>query len=137
MYPGQFPNIRLNIFNVVLVLDLSQTSALQFITGSISSIISRNFPFRFGVVPIMETEEGKSLCWILCDVIFIAYIFCLRVPDGEAFLLPHRKLWQNDNDDFSTKCMLYVQLFPLISSSIILRYRRRKPRRILSRPLLT
>jgi|SRR5882762_101086 len=74
MYPGQFPNIRLNIFNVVLVLDLSQTSALQFITGSISSIISRNFPFRFGVVPIMETEEGKSLCWILCDVIFIAYI---------------------------------------------------------------
>lgn len=58
MYPGQFPNIKLNLFNVVLVLDLSQTSALKLITGTISSIINRSFPIRFGVVPIMETEEG-------------------------------------------------------------------------------
>ena len=59
MYPGQFPNVKVNLFNVVLVLDLSQTSALNFITGSVSSIINRNFPFRFGVVPIIETEDGE------------------------------------------------------------------------------
>jgi UDP-glucose:glycoprotein glucosyltransferase len=58
MYPGQFPNIKLNLFNVVIVLDLSQTSALKLITGSISGIINRSFPIRFGVVPITETEEG-------------------------------------------------------------------------------
>jgi hypothetical protein len=59
MYPGQFPNVRHNLFNIVLVVDLSQTSALQFIAGSLSSIVNRGFPFRFGVVPIMENEEGE------------------------------------------------------------------------------
>jgi hypothetical protein len=59
MYPGQFPNVRHNLFNIVLVVDLSQTSALQFVAGSLSSIINRGFPFRFGVVPITENMEGE------------------------------------------------------------------------------
>lgn len=71
MYPGQFPNIRLNLFNVVLVLDLSQTSALQFITGSISNIINRTFPIRFGLVPITETERGKYNSVPYCHVTLI------------------------------------------------------------------
>ncbi|KAJ7136717.1 glycosyltransferase family 24 protein [Mycena epipterygia] len=61
LYPGQFHNIKLNMFNVVLVLDLSQPSSLQTITGAVASIISRNFPFRFGIVPLAETEDGAKM----------------------------------------------------------------------------
>lgn len=58
VYPGQFPSVKLNLYNIVLVVDLSQTSSLTFIGGPVANIINRNFPLRFGVVPIAETEEG-------------------------------------------------------------------------------
>ncbi len=65
MYPGQLPNLKLNIFNVVVVADLSQSSALNFIAGAVSNIIQRNFPFRWGIVPIIETEEGERILFEL------------------------------------------------------------------------
>lgn len=52
------PSVKLNLFNVVLVLDLSQSSSLSFMVGPMANIIDRNFPLRFGVVPIVETEDG-------------------------------------------------------------------------------
>ena len=57
MYPGQLPTVKLNSFNNVLVVDLSQSSTLNFF-GMIGSIIDRGFGFRWGVVPIVETEDG-------------------------------------------------------------------------------
>lgn len=63
MYPGQLPSLKLNLFNVVLAVDLSQTSSLNFIGTAISNIIDRQFPFRFGVVPIVETEGGQLSHW--------------------------------------------------------------------------
>ncbi|KAF9495097.1 glycosyltransferase family 24 protein [Pleurotus eryngii] len=60
-YPGMFHNIKLNIYNVILVIDLSQPTALNFVTGPVSNIIERNFPFRFGIVPILETENGTKM----------------------------------------------------------------------------
>ncbi|KAK0458728.1 UDP-glucose:glycoprotein glucosyltransferase-domain-containing protein, partial [Desarmillaria tabescens] len=61
LYPGQFHNIKRNIFNVVLVLDLSQTNALTFIGGAVANIIERSFPFRFGIVPSIESEDGLKM----------------------------------------------------------------------------
>ncbi|KAJ7078310.1 glycosyltransferase family 24 protein [Mycena belliarum] len=61
LYPGQFHNIKLNLFNVVLVLDLSQPSSLHTLTGAVASIISRHFPFRFGIVPLAETDDGAKM----------------------------------------------------------------------------
>ncbi|KAF8524348.1 UDP-glucose:Glycoprotein glucosyltransferase-domain-containing protein [Hysterangium stoloniferum] len=58
VYPGQFHHVKRNLFNTVLVLDLSQRSSLGWITNPVANIIQRGFPFRFGVVPIVETEEG-------------------------------------------------------------------------------
>ena len=63
MYPGQFPNYGGNIFNIVIVADFSQTSSLHFLATTISNILARNFPFRWGIVPIVETEEG-GWCWL-------------------------------------------------------------------------
>src|ERR1700728_935080 len=59
MYPGQLPSVKLNLFNVIVALDLSQTSSLNFLTGAVFNIIDRNFPVRFGLVPIVETEDGE------------------------------------------------------------------------------
>ncbi|KAH8101097.1 glycosyltransferase family 24 protein, partial [Cristinia sonorae] len=72
MYPGQFPSLRRNIFNVVLSVDLSQSSSLSFIGATVANIITRQFPFRFGVVPIVETEGGLQMArlfyWLIENV---------------------------------------------------------------------
>ncbi|KAK7047284.1 killer toxin resistant protein [Paramarasmius palmivorus] len=60
LYPGQYPSVKLNLFNVVLVVDLSQTSTLNFIAGAISNIIQRNFPFRWGVAPLIGSPSDES-----------------------------------------------------------------------------
>lgn len=73
-YPGQMPAARLNLFNVVLVLDFSQPGSLYYIANTISNIIQRGNPIRFGVVPMVgqgeRKEEGERmarLIWYLVD----------------------------------------------------------------------
>lgn len=73
-YPGQMPAARLNLFNVVLVLDFSQPGSLYYIANTISNIIQRGNPIRFGVVPMVghgeRREEGERmarLIWYLVD----------------------------------------------------------------------
>lgn len=58
MYPGAMPNIRANLFNIVLVVDLSKISTLNFLAGPMLSIINREIPLRFGVVPVADGEDG-------------------------------------------------------------------------------
>jgi UDP-glucose:glycoprotein glucosyltransferase len=64
MYPGAMPNVRLNLFNVVLMLDLSRIQALNLLGGPMSTLISRNIPIRFGLVPSAESDDGKFICAI-------------------------------------------------------------------------
>jgi UDP-glucose:glycoprotein glucosyltransferase len=64
MYPGALPMVRANLFNVILVLDLSYTSSLSFISGPMSNLLGRDLPLRFGVVPQVETVDG-TLCFML------------------------------------------------------------------------
>jgi hypothetical protein len=56
-----FPTVRLNLFNVVLTLDLSQTSSFTFMAGPMANMIERGIPLRFGLVPIVEGSEGKKM----------------------------------------------------------------------------
>jgi UDP-glucose:glycoprotein glucosyltransferase len=68
LYPGQFHNIKLNLFNVILVLDLSHPSSLMTVTSAVANIISRNIPLRFGIVPLAETEDGTfTVPFTTCD----------------------------------------------------------------------
>ncbi|ORY32220.1 UDP-glucose:Glyco protein glucosyltransferase-domain-containing protein [Naematelia encephala] len=62
LYPGQFHQVRRNAFNIVFVLDLSLGPSLDAIATSISTMIQRGLPFRFGVVPMYNrTEDSLSL----------------------------------------------------------------------------
>jgi hypothetical protein len=61
LYPGQAPTIRRNMYNVVVVFDLSRPSSLRFITNTLSMLIDRMVPVRFGIVPIVETEDSVKM----------------------------------------------------------------------------
>ncbi len=61
MYPGQFPTLKRNIFNVVLAVDLSQLSSIDFIVSTVQAVIERRMPFRWGVAPLVETEDGTCI----------------------------------------------------------------------------
>jgi UDP-glucose:glycoprotein glucosyltransferase len=57
VYPGQFHSIRKNIYNLVFVVDYSLASSLDTIAGSISGMIRRGLPIRFGVVPMFPDKD--------------------------------------------------------------------------------
>ncbi|KAH8825012.1 UDP-glucose:glycoprotein glucosyltransferase-domain-containing protein [Flagelloscypha sp. PMI_526] len=65
MYPGQFHQVKLNMFNIVLVADLSQMPALNLLGGTISSIIERAYPFRWGLVPSTDNEDGLKMARLI------------------------------------------------------------------------
>lgn len=81
------------MFNVVLVLDLSQPSSLQTITGAVASIISRNFPFRFGIVPLADTEDGELSFIFTCVHCQGSSRSSPRREDGTAFLPLGADVW--------------------------------------------
>ncbi|WRT66985.1 uncharacterized protein IL334_003951 [Kwoniella shivajii] len=56
-YPGQFYTIRKNTWNLIFVLDLAQVSSLDIIANSISPMIQRGLPIRFGVVPMFQLGQ--------------------------------------------------------------------------------
>ncbi|PPQ88795.1 hypothetical protein CVT25_010481 [Psilocybe cyanescens] len=90
MYPGSLPSIKANLFNIVLVLDLSQTTSLNFLAGGVTNIINRDIPLRFGLVPIVETEDGKKMARLFYHLVknygrkktlqFINSISQIRLP---------------------------------------------------------
>ncbi|KAI0367405.1 glycosyltransferase family 24 protein [Pilatotrama ljubarskyi] len=61
LYPGQFPSVKFNLFNVVLAVDLSQASSIDFIGATVNTLIHRGLPFRWGVAPLVETEDGARM----------------------------------------------------------------------------
>jgi UDP-glucose:glycoprotein glucosyltransferase len=54
--PGSLPQLRRNLFNVVLSLDLSTVDGLQTLVGPINSFVQRGLGLRFGVVDVLEGE---------------------------------------------------------------------------------
>lgn len=65
MHPREFHNIKKNIFNIITVVDLTNTNTLGFVSASIMTLIDRGYPFRFGIVPIVETEGSLKMARLL------------------------------------------------------------------------
>lgn len=62
VYPGQFHTVRRNTFNLIFALDLSRISSLELIVHSISNMIQRGLPIRFGIVPVFEPGQQDDIC---------------------------------------------------------------------------
>jgi len=69
LYPGQAAAVRRNVYNVVLVFDLARPSSLHFITNTLSMLIDHVYPVRFGVVPIVETEDSVKMAKVFYTLI--------------------------------------------------------------------
>jgi UDP-glucose:glycoprotein glucosyltransferase len=57
--PGSFQPARKNLWNVVLVMDLSTRTGLQTISQTIPNIIRRGIPFRVGLVPSFSSAPSS------------------------------------------------------------------------------
>ncbi|KAF7562136.1 hypothetical protein G7046_g2010 [Stylonectria norvegica] len=58
-YPGQLPQIGINIFHLVAPVDFSNTEDLAVATQLIS-FMQRGLPLRFGFVPLTSTASGAA-----------------------------------------------------------------------------
>ncbi|KAG9251674.1 UDP-glucose:glycoprotein glucosyltransferase-domain-containing protein [Emericellopsis atlantica] len=56
-YPGQLPPIGLNIFHIVLPVDLGDTNDLEVIK-QVLSLMERGLPVRFGLVPLTPNADA-------------------------------------------------------------------------------
>lgn len=60
IYPGSFHTLGINLWNVVLAVDLSNRDSLIWIFKHVSNIINKKFPFTWGIVPLVDTPEGAK-----------------------------------------------------------------------------
>ncbi|EKM75357.1 hypothetical protein AGABI1DRAFT_46617 [Agaricus bisporus var. burnettii JB137-S8] len=64
-YPGSMPNVRRNLFNIILVLDLRQSSNIQLIGTLVYNVVSKGLPYRFGLVPLIENEDSLKMAKVI------------------------------------------------------------------------
>lgn len=58
--PGAFQNVKRNLWNVVLVLDMTQRSTYGVIAQQVRGLIQRGLPLRFGLVPMVDESNETS-----------------------------------------------------------------------------
>ncbi|KAF6821409.1 UDP-glucose:glycoprotein glucosyltransferase [Colletotrichum musicola] len=64
VYPGQLPPIRRDIFNLIVPLDFTNLEDLN-VLAQLNSFVKRKLPIRFGVVPLISTDDAAGLAKIL------------------------------------------------------------------------
>lgn len=69
MWPGQLPQLRRNIHNVVLPVDLSDVQDMELVVEQMLVFVKRVIPVRFGLVPMTHsvhaTEQAKIVYHLL------------------------------------------------------------------------
>ncbi|PWZ00761.1 hypothetical protein BCV70DRAFT_200024 [Testicularia cyperi] len=73
MWPGQFPRLSVNLFNVVLVLDLSKRDTCRFLSETVAPSLGR-VGLRWGLIPAglekgTDSDSAKMarLFWLVFD----------------------------------------------------------------------
>lgn len=59
-YPGSLPQVRKNLINVVLVLDLGKRDSHAIIGDNVSQFISMGLPIRWGLVPQLRRNKAEG-----------------------------------------------------------------------------
>ena len=106
VWPGQLPSLRLNLYNVVLVLDLSRPSALGFLANAVHNLVQRGFPVRWGIVPALDggDECGYSHVYMcICEKLVLTLASCSG-EDGETCVLDDRECRPRCNQAVPRTC---------------------------------
>ena len=59
-YPGQLPQVRRDIFNLVVPVDLSLVGDVELVIEQLFSFVKRKLPLRFGLVMLTPTEAATK-----------------------------------------------------------------------------
>ncbi|OBT67480.1 hypothetical protein VE03_03129 [Pseudogymnoascus sp. 23342-1-I1] len=69
-YPGQLPQVRKNLFNLVFPVDLSNLQDVELAVRQLSEFVGRALPLRFGLVPLTNSDvalEQAKIAYYLLD----------------------------------------------------------------------
>ncbi|KAK2743249.1 hypothetical protein FQN57_004938 [Myotisia sp. PD_48] len=58
LYPGQLPQVRRDIHNVVIPMDLANKDNIEILVEQVRSFVQNRIPIRFGIVPIHTTPAS-------------------------------------------------------------------------------
>jgi UDP-glucose:glycoprotein glucosyltransferase len=59
-YPGQLPNVRRDLHNLVIPIDFSDRADVLLVTEGLQSYVKRMIPIRFGLVPVGKSEAAEQ-----------------------------------------------------------------------------
>ncbi|KAI1435884.1 UDP-glucose:glycoprotein glucosyltransferase [Xylaria sp. CBS 124048] len=59
-YMGQMPQVRRDIFNLVVPVDLSSLDDIILVVERLQGLVKRGLPVRFGLVPLTATEGSEE-----------------------------------------------------------------------------
>ncbi|KAJ5174782.1 UDP-glucose:glycoprotein glucosyltransferase 1 [Penicillium canariense] len=59
-YPGQLPQVRRDLHNVVMPVDLSSAEDVLLVVNQVQTFIKRMIPIRFGLVPTASSPDAIS-----------------------------------------------------------------------------
>jgi len=69
-YPGQLPQVRRDIHNVVVPIDLTNIKDLDLVVNTLQTLIKRAFPIRIGLVPANSepsSQDAAKLSYHILD----------------------------------------------------------------------
>ncbi|MCJ1471370.1 UDP-glucose:glycoprotein glucosyltransferase 2 [Lambiella insularis] len=68
-FPGQLPNIRRDVHNLVMPIDLADAKDVETLVENLQTFVKRSVPVRFGVVPIVKSagsiKQAKVVYYLL------------------------------------------------------------------------
>ncbi|KUI71842.1 UDP-glucose:glycoprotein glucosyltransferase [Cytospora mali] len=67
--PGALPQIRRDIFNLVIPVDLSKEEDISLVLQQLQEFIKRKLPVRFGIVPLAFTEASERQAKIVYHIV--------------------------------------------------------------------
>ena len=60
MFPGQLPQVRRDIHNMVVPVDLSSIKDVALVVEHLQGFVKRTLPIQFGIVPSTRSQAAKD-----------------------------------------------------------------------------
>lgn len=77
-FPGQLPQVRRDIHNVIIPLDFTDPKDVELLVESIQIFVKRAVPIRFGIVPTVKSQNAKdqaAIVYHLLDTYGLGTVF--------------------------------------------------------------
>ena len=64
-FPGQLPQVRRNLHNVVIPIAVTDPKDTEILVESLQAFVKRKVPIQFGIVPLVRTRDDRDQAAIL------------------------------------------------------------------------